>query len=225
MLPPSFFLSAAPPLSPPPCSRSPSAHTPVRPTATSVSDRSSIVPVPSSPSPQVSPSLAFFLFWPPAFFLCPHRSYLPSPASGAFFLSCHDQSRGLPYPPSESPRSPAFILCPDHCPSPNPRTPCPQPSLRHSTPGDSPMSGITRRLPAPNGNSNTSLTSREAVTESSHTPTLNQPTPHVCTIRHLLNTLDIEPTPPPAMYRSKASIWGSLPNHGFRAHTVTLALR
>jgi hypothetical protein len=35
--------------------------------------------------------------------------------------------------------------------------------------------------------------------------------------------LNIEPAPPPVMYWSKAPVWGALPTHGFRAHTVTLA--
>jgi hypothetical protein len=34
---------------------------------------------------------------------------------------------------------------------------------------------------------------------------------------------DVGPTPPPVMYWSKAPVWGALPTHGFRAHTVTLA--
>jgi hypothetical protein len=40
---------------------------------------------------------------------------------------------------------------------------------------------------------------------------------------HLPNVLNIDPAPAPVMYWSKAPVWGTLPTHGFRAHTVTLA--
>jgi hypothetical protein len=43
------------------------------------------------------------------------------------------------------------------------------------------------------------------------------------TIPHLPNATSAEPAPPPVMYWSKAPVWGALPAHGFRAHSVTLA--
>jgi len=42
-------------------------------------------------------------------------------------------------------------------------------------------------------------------------------------IPRLPNAVDVEAAPPPVMYWSKAPVWGLLPTHGFRAHTVTLA--
>lgn len=93
---------------------------------------------------------------------------------------------------------------------------------RRSTPAGSPTNGTAgRRLPTPNANaSSTSLSA--AVAKSPRVP-VPDPPPRFRAIPHLPNMVNIEPAPPPVMYWSKAPVWGTLPTHGFRAHTVTLA--
>ena len=97
-----------------------------------------------------------------------------------------------------------------------------QSASRRSTPVGSPTNGTAgRRLPTPNANaSSTSLSA--AVTKSPRVP-MPDPPPRFRAIPHLPNMVNIEPAPPPVMYWSKAPVWGTLPTHGFRAHTVTLA--
>ncbi|KAI0255637.1 hypothetical protein BJV78DRAFT_690122 [Lactifluus subvellereus] len=105
------------------------------------------------------------------------------------------------------------------------RAPRTQSTSRRSTPGDSPTAGPTRRLPTPSTNaSSTSLSAatREAPARSPRTPAPDT-APRFRAVPHLPNVLNVEPAPPPVMYWSKAPIWGALPTHGFRAHTVTLA--
>jgi hypothetical protein len=94
-------------------------------------------------------------------------------------------------------------------------------SSRRSTPADSPTNGTAgRRLPTPNANaSSTSLSA--AVAKSPRVP-VPDPPPRFRAIPHLPNVVNVEPAPPPVMYWSKAPVWGTLPTHGFRAHTVTL---
>lgn len=94
---------------------------------------------------------------------------------------------------------------------------------RRSTPGDSPTNGTARRLPTPNANANASSTSLSATVAKSPRATVPDPPPRFRAVPHLPNMLNIEPAPPPVMYWSKAPVWGALPTHGFRAHTVTLA--
>jgi hypothetical protein len=92
---------------------------------------------------------------------------------------------------------------------------------RRSTPGDSPTNGTGRRLPTPN--TNASSTSLSATVSKSPRVPIPDPPPRFRAIPHLPNVQNVEPAPPPVMYWSKAPVWGALPTHGFRAHTVTLA--
>lgn len=96
-------------------------------------------------------------------------------------------------------------------------------SSRRSTPAGSPTNGTAgRRLPTPNANaSSTSLSAAAAVAKSPRVP-VPDPPPRFRAIPHLPNVVNVEPAPPPVMYWSKAPVWGTLPTHGFRAHTVTL---
>ena len=109
------------------------------------------------------------------------------------------------------------------------RAPRPPSGSRRSTPGDSPTNGTTtRRLPTPGPNLNASSTSlsaasREAAVKPPRTPAVEQPALRFRSVPRLPNAVDVEPAPPPVMYWSKAPVWGWLPTHGFRAHTVTLA--
>jgi hypothetical protein len=89
---------------------------------------------------------------------------------------------------------------------------------RRSTPGDSPTNATGRRLPTPNASS----TSLSATVAKSSRATVPDPPPRFRAVPHLPNMLNVEPAPPPVMYWSKAPVWGVLPTHGFRAHTVTL---
>jgi hypothetical protein len=93
---------------------------------------------------------------------------------------------------------------------------------RRSTPASSPTIGTAgRRLPTPNANA--SSTSLSATVAKSPRGPVPDPLPRFRAIPHLPNMVNIEPAPPPVMYWSKAPVWGTLPTHGFRAHTVTLA--
>ena len=100
---------------------------------------------------------------------------------------------------------------------------------RRSTPAGSPTNGTAgRRLPTPNANaSSTSLSAAVAksprVPAPAPAPAPVPPVPRFRAIPHLPNAVNVEPAPPPVMYWSKAPVWGTLPTHGFRAHTVTLA--
>lgn len=92
---------------------------------------------------------------------------------------------------------------------------------RRSTPASSPTIGTAgRRLPTPNANA--SSTSLSATAAKSPRVPVPDPPPRFRAIPHLPNMVNIEPAPPPVMYWSKAPVWGTLPTHGFRAHTVTL---
>lgn len=109
------------------------------------------------------------------------------------------------------------------------RPPRQQSASRRSTPGDSPTNtnGSTRRLPTGNLNaSSTSLSAAAREAAASAKPPrapVQEPAPRLRAIPHLPNVTSVEPAPPPVMYWSKAPVWGVLPSHGFRAHTVTLA--
>ena len=102
-------------------------------------------------------------------------------------------------------------------------------SSRRSTPGDSPTTtnGTARRLPTPNptasSNSLSAAAREAAVTTKPPRPPVQELAPRNRPIPHLPNATSVEPAPPPVMYWSKAPVWGALPAHGFRAHTVTLA--
>jgi len=98
----------------------------------------------------------------------------------------------------------------------------PQSASRRSTPASSPTNGTAgRRLPTPNANA--SSTSLSAAAAKSPRVPVPDPPARFRTIPHLPNMVNVEPAPPPVMYWSKAPVWGTLPTHGFRAHTVTLA--
>jgi hypothetical protein len=95
-------------------------------------------------------------------------------------------------------------------------------SSRRSTPAGSPTNGTAgRRLPTPNANA--SSTSLSATVAKSPRVPVPDPPPRFRAIPHLPNVVNVEPAPPPVMYWSKAPVWGTLPTHGFRAHTITLA--
>ncbi len=97
-----------------------------------------------------------------------------------------------------------------------------QSASRRSTPVGSPTNGTAgRRLPTPNANA--SSTSLSATVAKSPRVPVPDPPPRFRAIPHLPNVVNVEPAPPPVMYWSKAPVWGTLPTHGFRAHTVTLA--
>ena len=101
------------------------------------------------------------------------------------------------------------------------RTQRTQSASRRSTPGDLPTNGTSCRLPTPNANA--SSTSLSATVSKSPRVPVPDPPPRFRAIPHLPNVQIVEPAPPPVMYWSKAQVWGALPTHGFRAHTVTLA--
>ncbi|KAH9177240.1 galactose oxidase [Lactarius sanguifluus] len=107
------------------------------------------------------------------------------------------------------------------------RPPRQQSAPSRSTTGDSPTNGSTRRLHTPGPNaSSTSLSAAAREAPASAKPArapVQEPTPRFRAVPHLPNTTTIEPAPPPVMYWSKAPVWGILPSHGFRAHSVTLA--
>src|SRR6266702_5301269 len=109
------------------------------------------------------------------------------------------------------------------------RPPRQQSASSRLTTGDSPTTtnGTVRRLPTPNPNASSnslSAAAREAAASAKppRAP-VQEPAPRLRVIPHLPNATSIEPSPPPVMYWSKAPVWGTLPSHGFRAHTVTLA--
>ena len=166
----------------------------------------------------------------------PHRSIsLPlgddrtlTPPVSASNPTHASRSESLPSPyPSGSNSSLSASTSTLRAASASSRASRPQSSPRRSTPGDSPTSGTARRLPTPNANASTSSTSlsasREAVAKSPRTPAADQPSSRFRHVPRLPNAVDVEAAPPPVMYWSKAPVWGWLPNHGFRAHTVTLA--
>ena len=102
------------------------------------------------------------------------------------------------------------------------RTQRTQSASRRSTPADSPTNGTpSRRIPTPNANA--SSTSLSATVAKSPRVPIPDPLPRFRAVPHLPNVQNVEPAPPPVMYWSKAPVWGALPTHGFRAHTVTLA--
>ena len=76
--------------------------------------------------------------------------------------------------------------------------------------------------------SNPSTTSLAAITKESSgrsTKTVTQsdpPTPRIRIVPHLAHSNSVEPAPASVMYWSRAPVWGTLPSHSMRAHTVTL---
>ena len=140
--------------------------------------------------------------------------------------AARSESLPLPYPSGSNSSLSASTSTLRATSSSSPRTPRAQSTSRRSTPGDSPTSTTTtRRLPTPNASSTSlSATPRDAVAKSPRTPAPDQPPPaRFRAVPRLPNMQDVEPAPPPVMYWSKAPVWGALPTHGFRAHTVTLA--
>ena len=135
------------------------------------------------------------------------------------------RSESLPYPSGSNSLSASTSTL--RATSSSSRAPLAQSTSRRSTPGDSPTTTTTttRRLPTPNASSTSlSATQRDAAAKSPRTPAPDQPpAPRFRQVPRLPNINDVEPAPPPVMYWSKAPVWGALPTHGFRAHTVTLA--
>jgi hypothetical protein len=147
------------------------------------------------------------------------RPFTPPVPSGNPVVPARSESLPSPYPSgSASSLSASTTTLRASSSSRTQRT---QSSSRRSTPGDSPTNGTTRRLPTPNANA--SSTSLSATVAKSPRVPVPDPPPRFRAVPHLPNMLNVEPAPPPVMYWSKAPVWGVLPTHGFRAHTVTLA--
>jgi Rab9 effector protein with kelch motifs len=148
------------------------------------------------------------------------RSLTPPVPSGTSIPSTRSESVPSPYPSGSN--SSLSASATTLRASNSSRTQRAQSASRRSTPASSsPTNGTAgRRLPTPNANaSSTSLSA--TVAKSPRAPAPDLP-PRFRAIPHLPNMVNVEPAPPPVMYWSKAPVWGTLPTHGFRAHTVTL---
>jgi Rab9 effector protein with kelch motifs len=148
------------------------------------------------------------------------RSLTPPVPSGTSIPSARSESLPTPYPSGSNSSLSASTTTLRA--SNSSRTQRAQSASSRRSAAGSPTSGtVGRRLPTPNANaSSTSLSA--AVAKSPRVP-VPDPTPRFRAIPHLPNVVNVDPAPPPVMYWSKAPIWGTLPTHGFRAHTVTLA--
>ena len=81
-----------------------------------------------------------------------------------------------------------------------------------------------RRLAALNASSS-SLPAKELPAKQSKatlSSASGETVPRMRTIPHLPHNRDAEPAPASVMYWSRAPVWGTLPTHGMRAHSVTL---
>jgi Rab9 effector protein with kelch motifs len=152
------------------------------------------------------------------------RPLTPPVPSGTSIPSARSESLPSPYPSGSNSSLSASTTTLRATNSS--RTQRAQSSSRRSTPADSPTNGTPgRRLPTPNANaSSTSLSAAAAAAGATKSPRVpvTDPPPRFRAIPHLPNVANVEPAPPPVMYWSKAPVWGTLPTHGFRAHTVTL---
>ncbi|KAF8496165.1 hypothetical protein F5888DRAFT_1794727 [Russula emetica] len=148
------------------------------------------------------------------------RPLTPPVPSGTSIPSARSESLPSPYPSGSNSSLSASTTTLRT--SNSSRTQRAQSASRRSTPAGSPTNGTTgRRLPTPNANA--SSTSLPAAAAKSPRVPVPDPPPRFRAIPHLPNLANVEPAPPPVMYWSKAPVWGTLPTHGFRAHTVTLA--
>ncbi|KAI0258345.1 hypothetical protein BC834DRAFT_926538 [Gloeopeniophorella convolvens] len=155
--------------------------------------------------------------------------------------------RNLTLPPDERPLTPPVHAAPPHTtrsasapypsasssslsaststlrPAASSRSTRTQSASHRSNTSDSPEGTPGRRL-VPNANaSSTSLAATVAKSAPrSAAPAGDPSVPRLRAVPHLPNTVNAEPAPPPVMYWSKAPVWGMLPTHGFRAHSVTL---
>ncbi|KAI0052434.1 galactose oxidase [Auriscalpium vulgare] len=96
------------------------------------------------------------------------------------------------------------------------------PSSRRTQTDPSELSSV-RRLGASNSSSTSLAGTKDGTTSRApKTTAYADPTPRVRTIPHLPHVKDTEPAPASVMYWSKAPVWGTLPTHAMRAHSVTM---
>ncbi|KAI0063348.1 galactose oxidase [Artomyces pyxidatus] len=81
-----------------------------------------------------------------------------------------------------------------------------------------------RRLAAANASSTSLAGTKDGGVVRSPKPSTSsgELPPRIRTIPHLPHVKDAEPAPASVMYWSKAPVWGTLPTHAMRAHSVTL---